>query len=83
MRAAVRKVQLAAEAFLSKVSITTIELNIPAQELRSGSPQAVLRAAGKFKGDEEAMQQHLEEIYTERKQQREEAARDANPPSSE
>ena len=46
------------------------------QTLRPGSPQAALRAAGKFKGDEEAMLQHIEEIYAERRRQREEVERE-------
>jgi predicted RNase H-like HicB family nuclease len=70
---AVQKARQAAEAFLSKVRITTIELNEPNQELRRGSPKSVLKALGKFKGDEEAMRQHIEEIYSERRRQREEA----------
>lgn len=72
---AVQKARQAAEAFLSKVRITTIELNEPNQELRRGSPKSVLRAAGRFKGDEEAMRQHIEEIYSERRRQREEGER--------
>ena len=42
---AVHNARHAAEAFLSKVKVTTIELNIPAERLRRGSPQAVLNAA--------------------------------------
>jgi predicted RNase H-like HicB family nuclease len=70
---AVTNAKQAAEAYLSKVRITTIELNLPAPEFRRGSPSAVLKAAGGFKGDEEVMRQHLEEIYAERRRQREEA----------
>ena len=75
---AVQKVRRAAEAYLSTVEVTTIELALPMdrQTLRPGSPQAVLRAAGKFKGDEEAMLQHIEEIYAERRRQREEVERE-------
>jgi predicted RNase H-like HicB family nuclease len=78
---AVQNVRRAAEAYLSTVEVTTIELALPLnqrsqQTLRPGSPQAVLRAAGKFKGDEEAMLQHLEEIYAERRRQREEVERE-------
>jgi hypothetical protein len=64
---AVHNARHAAEVFLSKVKITTIELNSPVETLRRGSPQAVLNAAGRFKGDETAMQQHLDEIYAERR----------------
>jgi len=46
------------------------------QALRPGSPQAALRAAGKFKGDSEAMLQHIEEICAERRRQREEVERE-------
>lgn len=74
---AVQKVRHAAKLFLSKVSITTIELNETSQELRRGSPKSVLKSAGKFKGDEEAMRLHIEEIYAERRRQREEAEREA------
>ena len=74
---AVQKARQAAEAFLSKVRITTIELNETNQELRRGSPKSVLKSAGKFKGDEEAMRLHIEEIYAERRRQREEAEREA------
>ena len=74
---AVRNAQQAARAYLSKVEVTTIEVDLPhEQPLRPGSPQAVLKAAGKFAGDEEAMQQHIEEIYAERRRQREEAERE-------
>lgn len=73
---AVQKVQRAAEAYLSSVKVTTIHLNHPPPQFRPGSKQAVLNAAGKFKGDEEAMQQHLEEIYAERRRQREAVERE-------
>jgi len=64
---AVQRARQAAKAFLSRVKITIIELNEPNQELRRGSPKSVLRAAGRFKGDEEAMRRHIEEIYSERR----------------
>jgi predicted RNase H-like HicB family nuclease len=78
---AVQNARRAAEAFLSTVEVMTIEVSLPQEQqpqqtLRPGSPQAVLRAAGKFKGDEEAMLQHIEEIYAERHRQREEAERE-------
>jgi hypothetical protein len=63
---AVHNARHAAKVFLSKVRVTTIELGTPVETLRRGSPQAVLNAAGRFKGDEDAMQQHLDEIYAER-----------------
>ncbi len=73
---ALRKVWREAEVYLAKVEIATIEVATPPQMIRPDSPQAWLRAAGKFKGDEEAMQQHIEEIYAERRRQREEAERE-------
>ena len=46
------------------------------ETIRPDSPQAWLEAAGKFKGEEETMQEHIEEIYAERKRQREEVERE-------
>jgi hypothetical protein len=46
------------------------ELNIPVEHLRRGSPRSVLKAAGRFLGDEQAMQQHIDEIYAERRAER-------------
>ena len=68
---AVQNAQRAAETYLSTVKVTTINLNHPAPQFRRGSKQAVLNAAGKFKGDEAAMLQHIEEIYAERRRERE------------
>ena len=84
---AVRNAQKAAAAYLASVKVTTIEVPLPNEQaelskLRPGSPQAVLRAAGKFVGDEEAMLQHIEEIYAERRRQREEAEREADLPDN-
>src|SRR5437588_13024462 len=73
---AMRNAQHAAEAYLSKVEVTTIEVGIGLQPLRPGSPQAVLASAGKFKGDEEAMCGHIEEIYAEGRRQREAVERE-------
>ncbi len=73
---AVQNARRAAEAYLSKVVVTTIAINHPSQTLRPGSKQAVLKAAGKFKDDEEAMLRHIEEIYAERRRQREEVERE-------
>jgi len=66
---AMQNAQQAAENYLSKVEVTTIEVGIRSQRLRTGSPQAVLASAGKFNGDEEAMRRHIEEIYAERRRQ--------------
>lgn len=71
---AINNAKKAAEDYLSSVEVTTIEVNLPNEaELRPDSPQAWLRDAGAFVGDEEAMLQHIEEIYVERRRQREEA----------
>ena len=71
---AVNNAKLEAEKYLSAVKIKTIAINLPNEaELRPDSPQAWLRDAGAFVGDEEAMLQHIEEIYAERRRQREEA----------
>ena len=70
------KVWREAEAFLAKVEIATVEVVTPPQMIRPDSPQAWLSTAGKFKGDEEAMLQHIEEIYAERRRQREEVERE-------
>lgn len=80
---ALRNAKLAAEAYLSSARIATIEVNLPDEQTadqiaRRGSPESVLNAAGKFKADKEAMVQHIEEIYDERKRQREEAEREAS-----
>ena len=73
---ALKNVWRSAEARLAKVEIATIEVSTPPQMIRPDSPQAWLQSAGKFKGDEEAMQEHLAEIYAERKRQREEIERE-------
>ena len=64
-----------AQQWKAKVEIATIEVATP-QMIRPDSPQAWLQSAGKFKGDEEAMQEHIAEIYAERKRQREEVERE-------
>jgi len=71
---AVRNVQRAAEAYLSSVEVTTIKVNLPQEPSRQpGSPQMLLRALEVFAGDEEALQEHFEEIARERQKQRAEA----------
>lgn len=64
-----------AQIYLAQVEVATIEVQLPPEFLRPGSPESVLRAAGKFKGEEEAMLQHIEEIYAERQREREEYER--------
>lgn len=73
---ALHNVWQAAEDYLAKVEVATIEVAAPPQRLRPGSPKSVLAAAGKFKGDEEVMLQHIEEIYAERRRQRAEVERE-------
>jgi predicted RNase H-like HicB family nuclease len=69
---ALRKAKQVAEDYLSEVEITTIEIDTPQDnESRLGSPQSVLKAAGLFANDKEAMLEHIEEIYDERRRQRE------------
>ncbi len=72
---ALRNVWRSAEVRLATVEIATIEV-ATSQSIRPDSPQAWLQSAGKFKGDEEAMQEHIAEIYAERKRQREEVERE-------
>lgn len=76
---AVTNARRAAEAYLSSVVMTTIKVGAPSQPtVNRRSPRHWLESAGKFVGDEEAMRQHLEEIYAERRRQREEAEREAS-----
>jgi predicted RNase H-like HicB family nuclease len=66
----------AAEDYLSKVVLTTIEVNGASSPPHSRSPRNWIESAGMFVGDEEAMLQHIEEIYAERRRQREEVERE-------
>lgn len=71
---AVQNVQRAAEAYLSSVEITTIEVKLPQEpSWRRGSPRTLLRALEAFAGDEEALRKHFEDIARERQRQRAEA----------
>ena len=71
---AVRNVQQAAEAYLASVEVTTIKVNLPQEpSRRPGSPLTLLKALEAFAGDEEALQEHFEEIARERQKQRTEA----------
>jgi len=73
---AVKNAQRAAEEYLSKVEIATIDIDLgQGRTLRVGSPQAILKALEAFAGDEEAIREHFEEIEKERRRQREEAQR--------
>ena len=75
---AVHNAQRAAEEYLSQVVIATIDVETPHYNSRNPRDrQTWIRSLGRFKGDEEAMRQHIEEIYAERRGQREEAEREA------
>ena len=74
---AVRNVERAVQNYLAGFEVTTIRVDVPVREARRYSTaQDALRAAGKFKGDEAAMVQHIEDIYAERRRQREEVERE-------
>ena len=74
---ALRNARLAAQGYLSNVVVTTINVDISSpRHRRYSTVRDVLKAGGKFKGDEEAMLQHIEEIYAERRRQREEVERE-------
>ena len=71
---ALRKARTAAETYLAGVEVISVEAATKIiSDQRPGSPQSVLQLAGKFNGDEAAMEEHLSEIYAERKIQREAA----------
>ncbi len=74
---AVRNAQRAAEEYLTRVEVTTVEVKLSTEnELRPDSPQALLRALEAFSGDGDAMREHFEEIARERKRERDEVQRD-------
>lgn len=74
---AVNKAQLAAEEYLSRVNVTTIEIHkTPMPALNPRHPRNWIESAGMFVGDEEAMVEHIEGIYAERRRQREEVERE-------
>ncbi|MGH9766548.1 MAG: type II toxin-antitoxin system HicB family antitoxin [Blastocatellia bacterium] len=74
---AVINAKSAAQRYLLGVEIATVQLaERPVGEQGLSTVEQVLLAAGKFKGDEEAMLQHIEEIYFERRRQREEIERE-------
>ncbi len=76
---AVQNATREAENFLASVQVTTIKIGAPpTATVNRRSPQNWIRSAGKFAGEEEVMQQHLAEIYAERKKQREDAEHEAD-----
>ena len=71
---AMKNAQRAAEDYLSKVEVTTINVPLPREQTpRAGSPQALLKEIEAFAGDEEALREHFEEIVRGRQRQRDEA----------
>lgn len=71
---AMKNAQRAAEDYLLKVEVTTINVPLPrGQTPRAGSAQALLKEIEAFAGDEEALREHFEEIVRGRQRQREEA----------
>jgi predicted RNase H-like HicB family nuclease len=75
---ALSKARQAAEAYLAKVVLTTIEVSTPQlQAINPRSPQNWLRSAGTFAGREPVIWQLLDDVYAERKRQREEAENEA------
>lgn len=72
-----RRAQQAAEDYLSQVMVTTVEVETTQQRpFEPRSPNTWINSAGRFKGDEQVMQGHIEEIYSERRRQLEEAERE-------
>lgn len=68
---ALQGAQQEAAAYLSRVTVSTIEVDLPA--LHRGSAQAWLDAAGTFEGDPE-QSQHFADLAAMRQQQRTAAA---------
>jgi predicted RNase H-like HicB family nuclease len=68
----------AAEDYLEQVEVATIEVEISAECLRPGSPQAVLRAAAECRVDpnDELYQEYVANLEAEKRQQRQTAERE-------
>jgi hypothetical protein len=64
---AIKGARQEATSYLSRVAVTTIEVDLP--ELHLGNAQAWLDAAGTFEGDQE-QSQHFANLATKRQQQR-------------
>lgn len=74
---AIFNAQRAAEDYLSKVEVVTMDLKATEQKAqRISTIKDLIESAGRFKGDEQAMLEHIEEIYAERRRQREEVERE-------
>jgi predicted RNase H-like HicB family nuclease len=71
---AVQNVQRAATAYLARVELRTIQVQIPVvQPQRYSTARDWIEAAEAFVGDEEVIREHFAEIDAERQRQREEA----------
>jgi predicted RNase H-like HicB family nuclease len=74
---AVQNARQAAEDYLAKVVVTSIEVNTPSvTNPNQRSPQNWIASAGMFKGDEATMWQHLEEIDAARRHESEKLGRE-------
>ena len=73
---AVAEAKNAIEEFFKSVEVVTIAMDVPGHKLNPRSPRVWLESAGGFSGDEDAMLNHIEEIYAERKRQREAVERE-------
>ena len=73
---AVLNVQCAAKAYLARVEMRMIQVQVPVdQPHRYSTARDWIEAAEAFVGDEEAIREHFAEIEAERQRQREEANR--------
>lgn len=71
---AVQNARRAAGEYLSKVEVTTVDIDLPFERgLRPDSPQALLKALEAFSGDAEALREHFDQIARERQRERDEA----------
>jgi predicted RNase H-like HicB family nuclease len=73
---AVAEAKKAIERFFQSAELTTVVVDVAGHEPDRRSPRAWLETAGKCVGDEAAMLKHIEEIYAERKRQREAVERE-------
>ncbi|MGH9842900.1 MAG: type II toxin-antitoxin system HicB family antitoxin [Blastocatellia bacterium] len=71
---AVENAKKAIEEFFKSAEVTTVSVDVPGFNPRS--PRTWIESAGTFKGNEDEMLRHIEEIYAERKRQREAVERE-------
>ena len=74
---ALDQVSRAAEVYLQKIEVTTIDVAAPARIVRRDSPQAWLNAAGGVDPTDALYQEYLAELAAEKQRQREEAEAEA------